>query len=30
MSDLREQLIVTARAMQPAGLNRGTSGNVSV
>ncbi len=30
MSDLREQLIVSARAMQPAGLNRGTSGNVSV
>ena len=30
MSDLREQLIATARAMQPAGLNRGTSGNVSV
>ncbi len=30
MSDLRAQLIATARAMQPAGLNRGTSGNVSV
>ena len=30
MSDLRVQLIATARAMQPAGLNRGTSGNVSV
>ncbi len=30
MSDPREQLIATARAMQPAGLNRGTSGNVSV
>ena len=30
MSDLRDQLIATARAMQPAGLNRGTSGNVSV
>jgi L-fuculose-phosphate aldolase len=30
MSDLREQLIATARTMQPAGLNRGTSGNVSV
>lgn len=30
MSDLREQLIASARAMQPAGLNRGTSGNVSV
>ena len=33
MADLREQLIAelitTARAMQPAGLNRGTSGNVS-
>jgi L-fuculose-phosphate aldolase len=28
--DLRCQLIATARAMQPAGLNRGTSGNVSV
>ena len=30
MSDLRDQLIATARAMQPAGLNRGTSGNISV
>ncbi len=30
MTDLRTQLIATARAMQPAGLNRGTSGNVSV
>ena len=30
MSNLRAQLIATARAMQPAGLNRGTSGNVSV
>ena len=30
MPELREQLIATARAMQPAGLNRGTSGNVSV
>ncbi len=30
MSDLRDQLIATARAMQPAGLNKGTSGNVSV
>ncbi len=30
MSGLREQLIATARAMQPVGLNRGTSGNVSV
>lgn len=28
--DLRAQLIATARAMQPAGLNKGTSGNVSV
>jgi len=28
--DLRHQLIATARAMQPAGLNRGTAGNVSV
>lgn len=28
--DLRDQLIATARAMQPAGLNKGTSGNVSV
>ena len=30
MTDLRTQLIATARAMQPAGLNRGTAGNVSV
>lgn len=30
MSDLRQQLIATACAMGPAGLNRGTSGNVSV
>ena len=30
MADLREQLIAAARAMQPAGLNKGTSGNVSV
>lgn len=30
MTDPRRQLIDTARAMQPAGLNRGTSGNVSV
>ena len=30
MADLRAQLISTARAMQPAGLNKGTSGNVSV
>lgn len=30
MADLRTQLIATARAMQPAGLNRGTAGNVSV
>jgi L-fuculose-phosphate aldolase len=28
--DLREHLIATARAMQAAGLNRGTAGNVSV
>jgi len=28
--DLRQQLIATACAMGPAGLNRGTSGNVSV
>ena len=27
---LRAQLIATARAMRPAGLNRGTAGNVSV
>jgi L-fuculose-phosphate aldolase len=30
MSDPRQKLIATAQAMQPAGLNRGTSGNVSV
>jgi len=30
MTELREQLIATARAMQPIGLNKGTSGNVSV
>ncbi len=30
MADLRTELIASARAMQPAGLNRGTSGNVSV
>jgi L-fuculose-phosphate aldolase len=30
MTDLRLELIATARAMQPAGLNRGTAGNVSV
>lgn len=30
MTDLRYDLIATARAMQPAGLNRGTAGNVSV
>lgn len=30
MADLRDQLIATARALQPAGLNRGTAGNVSV
>lgn len=29
-SDLRQQLIATACALQPAGLNRGTAGNVSV
>jgi L-fuculose-phosphate aldolase len=28
--DLRADLIATARALQPAGLNKGTSGNVSV
>ena len=28
--DLREHLIATARAMQAAGLNRGTAGNISV
>ena len=30
MTDLRSELIATARALQPAGLNRGTAGNVSV
>jgi len=30
VAELRRQLIATARAMQPAGLNRGTAGNVSV
>jgi len=30
MADLRSELIATARALQPAGLNRGTAGNVSV
>ena len=30
MTDLRQALIATACAMQPAGLNRGTAGNVSV
>lgn len=30
MPDLRLELIATAQAMQPAGLNRGTAGNVSV
>lgn len=30
MSEPRDELIATARAMQPAGLNKGTSGNVSV
>ncbi|MBT9520568.1 MAG: class II aldolase/adducin family protein [Dechloromonas sp.] len=30
MADLRADLIATARAMQPAGLNRSTAGNVSV
>ena len=30
MTDLRLDLIATARAMQPANLNRGTAGNVSV
>ena len=30
MADRRDALIATARAMQPAGLNKGTSGNVSV
>lgn len=30
MTDPRAALIATARAMRPAGLNRGTAGNVSV
>lgn len=30
MADPRADLIATAQAMQPAGLNRGTAGNVSV
>jgi len=30
VTDLRDTLIATARAMQTAGLNKGTSGNVSV
>lgn len=30
MTDLRSELIATACAMQPAGLNRSTAGNVSV
>jgi L-fuculose-phosphate aldolase len=30
MADPRSELIATARAMQPAGLNRSTAGNVSV
>ncbi len=30
MTDPRRALIATAQAMQPAGLNRGTAGNVSV
>ena len=30
MSNLRADLIATARALQPAGLNKGTAGNVSV
>ncbi len=30
MSILRADLIATARALQPAGLNKGTAGNVSV
>jgi L-fuculose-phosphate aldolase len=30
MADLRDALIASARALQPAGLNRGTAGNVSV
>ena len=29
MSELREQVLATARAMNAAGLNRGTAGNVS-
>ena len=30
MADPRQQVINTAQAMQPSGLNRGTAGNVSV
>ena len=30
MADPRAELIATARALQPAGLNKGTAGNVSV
>ncbi len=30
MADPRAELIATARALQPAGLNKGTSGNVSM
>ena len=30
MADVRDALIATARALQPAGLNKGTSGNVSL
>jgi len=30
VADRRDDLIATARAMQPAGLNKGTSGNVSL
>jgi L-fuculose-phosphate aldolase len=30
VADLRADLIASARALQPAGLNKGTSGNVSV
>ena len=30
MTDLRQQLIAAARALEPARLNRGTSGNLSV
>ena len=30
MTDLRQQLITAARGMEPARLNRGTSGNLSV